>query len=95
MAVNGIMLSAEYTKLLWHVREGFWNPNVYIEDIFGSLFVDAVFPEDAETQYSVGAEIHVEMKALFWVPVDVGLRFTVNREGDAGVKFLVGIPLSF
>ncbi len=59
------VLSIEYTHLLFKLRKGLWNPNVFLEDIFCRLFFDFA-QKDAQVRfYSTGVEFALETKTGF------------------------------
>jgi hypothetical protein len=67
------------------VREGIWNPNLYLEDINLGLFAGAAVPwdrDDADTRYAYGAELVAELSAAFMLSLNLGVRFSINRDGD-------------
>jgi hypothetical protein len=76
------------------IRRGLWNPAVYAEDITAGIFADGAIGELIGTrkwQYSGGAEVHFETRwTTMNVPVDLGVRVVVNREGETAVEAAMG-----
>jgi hypothetical protein len=67
------------------VREGIWNPNLYLEDINLGLFAGAAVPwdrDDTDTRYAYGAELVAELSAAFMLSLNLGVRYSINRDGD-------------
>ena len=86
---QGSEWTVDYTRPLFKIRAGLWNPiSVYIEDLCGSLFFDSAFAA-AAAQFSYGAELHLETKWFFYVPADLGVRFSINREKQLGLTLLL------
>jgi hypothetical protein len=81
-ARKGMVWSAEYSKPLISIHNGWWNPNVYFEDLTATLFTDQVRPVLGENQSSYGLELHLETKTFYSVPIDWGVRFSKNAEGE-------------
>jgi hypothetical protein len=97
-AVSGLGLDLDFPIRLLRIRQGFWNPPLYVQDIYFSPFGAAAVNERLEWQVAAGAELHWETKAFAaftgW-PADLILRLAVNREGSVsmGIIFAVaGLP---
>ncbi len=87
---RGYHLRAEYLTRLLSVGRGSWNPNIFLGDIYGGLFVD--YLDLAEQQLSGGAKIELEVgtgNAFHLVP---GLGITRTR--DSWQPF-VGLEIGF
>jgi len=93
-AVSGLSLDLDFPFRLLRIRKGFWNPPLYVQDLYLSPFAAAATNELLEWQLAAGAELHWEIKAFAaytgW-PADLVLRLAVNREGmfSVGVLFVV------
>lgn len=74
-AKKGTIYTLEFSKPIWQIRKGFWNPNVYFEDVVLTLFGDAAVPETGTKQSSWGIELHFETKLMYCAPLDWGYRF--------------------
>jgi len=92
-SVAGGRGTLEYFFPLAKLRKGLWNPNLYVEDLGGSIFLDIAVSKDGLTRYAVGTELQLEtsgffLDALRFIP-RVG--FCVNREGlftvYGGIRF--------
>jgi hypothetical protein len=97
-AVSGLSLDLDFPIRLLKIRQGFWNPPLYVQDLYFSPFAAAAVNERLEWQVAAGAELHWETKAFAaftgW-PADLILRLAVNREGlvSVGIIFAVaGLP---
>ncbi|KPK73913.1 hypothetical protein AMJ87_00265 [candidate division WOR_3 bacterium SM23_60] len=87
---RALMVSTEYSHRLCRVRKGLWNPNVYFEDLYWTIFADCALTEEGTSPYSAGVELRLETKVgfgfLYLVP-RVGIAFTKSRE----LKIFLGI----
>jgi hypothetical protein len=80
---QGNMFSVEFSRPLFKIRRGLWNPNVYLGDITGSIFNDQVIPENGKKQNSWGLELHLETSLAYNnLSLDWGYRFVQNSEGE-------------
>jgi len=88
LATQGIIANIVYSHHLLSLRKGLWNPNIYLEDLFGAIFIDYGIDQNGETYYSAGCEFSVELKAAFgylrFIP-KVGV--AVNKNRDISVYF--------
>jgi len=85
---TGSEISLQYSRPIYKIRWGMWNPvNFYLEDLCGVVFSDFA-ATDSDTQLSGGIELHLETHLAFAVPLDLGCRLWVNKEGHAGVDAL-------
>lgn len=64
-ATRGLFASAEYSHRLLPIRKGCWDINVYLEDLFGTVFIDYGFNHDETSFVSAGLELKVETKMAF------------------------------
>jgi hypothetical protein len=92
---SGVRFRADYSTILFNVRKGLWNPNIFIEDISGHLFVDGLIADDSDSQLSAGVELHFETRLFFYLPLDLGVRYAINKGGDSSFTFIAAIPLLF
>ena len=80
---RGIGLVVEYGHPLLRIRKGFWNPNIFFEDLCGTLFTDMALPIKGRFYISSGMELKLEtglgLGFLKLVP-KVGL--VINRERE-------------
>jgi hypothetical protein len=85
----GSAWTLDYTRQLVKIRSGFWIPMcLYVEDLCGGLFVDSAFANS--TQFSYGAELHLETRWLTVAGIDLGIRYALNREGHFTISYLIG-----
>jgi hypothetical protein len=93
-AKRGKLFTLEYSRPLFRIHNGLWNPSVYFENVYGTLFMDQALPDHGERQSSWGVELHLETKALYgFLPVDWGGRYVHNREGDNKYEVFVKTQL--
>ncbi len=89
-AKRGKMFTLEYSRPLYKIRKGLWNPSVYLGDLTGTLFDDQAIPENGRRQESYGLELHLETKAAYNdLSLDWGLRLVQNLEGDNRIEIFV------
>ena len=62
---NGIIFNTEYSHRLLNIRKGLWNPNIYFEDLFGTIFIDYAIDGEQKKYYSIGLELGIETKGCF------------------------------
>lgn len=62
---KGIIVKNEYSHVLGRVRQGTWNPNIYIEDIVGALFFEYALDHLGDSFFSFGGLLKVETKFAF------------------------------
>jgi hypothetical protein len=80
-ATRGLFTSAEYSHKLFSVRKGFWNVNMYFEDIFATLFVDYGLDHENASFASAGCEISTETKVAFgYIQFVQNIGVAVNRD---------------
>ena len=62
---RGLTVTVEYGRGLLRLRRGLWNPNLYFEDLFWTVFADLVWADAGATHFSVGLELRLEAKTGF------------------------------
>lgn len=62
---RGALCVVEYSHHLLNLRWGMWNPNIYFEDLFGTVFIDYCLSHTGENINSVGLELKLETKVVF------------------------------
>ena len=87
---TGVKVFAEYTCVLFEIRKGLWNPNIYFEDAAVTLFADSAFSQ-SETRASFGAELHLESFTFFTTPLDI--KFTGAYSIDEAITAGFGISV--
>ncbi len=88
LATQGIITSLEYSHRLLSLRTGLWDPSVYLEDLFGSVFIDHGIDQNGETYYSAGCELSLEAKVAFgYLQFIPRVGFAVNENRDISVYF--------
>ncbi|MBI4712276.1 MAG: hypothetical protein HY762_03080 [Planctomycetes bacterium] len=87
---RGGTLTLEYSFPLDKIRTGWWNPNIYWEDISMAVFSDTAFGEGNRPIYSVGAELRFEAALAFaFIKIVPTLGFAVPSEGDYEVYITI------
>lgn len=87
---RGYHISAEYLNRLISVQQGSWNPNIFLGDIYGGLFIDYLNLD--EEQISGGGKIELELgtaNAFHTVP-----QLGIARTKDSWQPF-VGMEVTF
>jgi hypothetical protein len=85
-----ISVTAEYGHRLCKIRRGLWNPNLYFEDLYWTLFADFAWVDGGSTYYSAGCELRLETKAGFGF-VQVVPKLGVALTKDRRVELFFGI----
>ncbi len=89
---QGILFTNEISRNIFKIRSGLWNPvNIYFEDLSGVVFWDYALNENTN-YYSGGIELHTEMKLLFFVNMDLGVYFSVNRQNEKSCGIILKSP---
>ncbi|MDD2544586.1 MAG: hypothetical protein PHC57_09185 [Candidatus Cloacimonetes bacterium] len=82
-----------YTPII-KVRNGLWNPHIYMEDINLGLFADAAADSkkyEESLQYSYGVELIGEFSLLFNMQLQVGFRVGMNKDQEQFLGFILGM----
>jgi len=91
------LFSLDLSLPIFKLRGGLWNPSLYFEDIFLIPFFDICLTGEQRVCYSMGVEIHLEIKALSvstGLPLDAYLGFAVNREEEISIFLGLKSPLA-
>jgi len=91
-ANQGATLQASWYKPILRVREGLWNPQIYMEDISAGVFGAAGLPLEEferDAQLAGGVELIAEMGTLFMAKTYCGIRCSLNRDGKGLVQLVV------
>ncbi|MBM4399801.1 MAG: hypothetical protein FJ041_05695, partial [Candidatus Cloacimonetes bacterium] len=59
-ANKGVVIRSGWYKPVFQIREGLWNPQIYVEDVNLGLFYDSALPlddKDPQSQFSAGMEV--------------------------------------
>ncbi len=88
---RGAIVSAEYTRKLANVRKGFWPSTLYLADIYGGVFADYTTLEGGE--FSVGANVKLEVGLGFWLTTVPEIGVLVTSEGKVNPYF--GFSMGF
>ncbi|MEO0106469.1 MAG: hypothetical protein ABIL46_03985 [candidate division WOR-3 bacterium] len=84
------IFTVEYSNPLFKLRKGLWNPNIYFEDFFGTIFFDyAMLPEN-EDCYSLGMEFSVETKIGFnFFKILPTVMIAINRDKEPKITLKI------
>ncbi|MBI4649769.1 hypothetical protein HY745_00390 [Candidatus Desantisbacteria bacterium] len=91
-AKKGGVFSFEYTRPLFHIRKGIWNPNIFFEDLNLVFFIDSAIPykdNNDTVQFSNGLEFLVETKTFLFASLNSGIRLSINKEKETRVELLI------
>lgn len=91
---RGVYGSAEIFKPLLELHGGLWNPNIFFQDLVASVFTDFAFTE-RESRLSYGAALHLETMIFFNVPLDVGVRGQVSKDGEVSANLIFKVLFDY
>ncbi len=89
----GCTLKNNFDFPLFQVREGIWTPQLFLEDVYGALFLDASIPRDidgAELRYAGGLEVTSEVTLASVISLELGFRIGVNKDGEIKPSLILG-----
>lgn len=89
---EGAIVKATWYKPIFQIREGLWNPQIYVEDINLGLFYDTALPlkdNSFNSQSSYGAEVLAELGLAYYINFNAGLRFSYNKDQESMVQFII------
>ncbi len=66
-SAGGSHVTLELTRQFLQVRDGFWNPNIFIGDVYGVLFADYSTINGGRTSY--GAELQTECSSGYFFSI--------------------------
>jgi hypothetical protein len=93
---KAMMVSTEYSHRLCRIRKGLWNPNVYFEDLYWTVFADFALTEEGVRPYSAGIELGLEAKVgfgfLHLVP-KIGIAITKSKELKLFASIFPSLPI--
>lgn len=93
---QGATLRTTWYHPIFQIREGLWNPQIYVEDVSLGLFFDAGLPfkhtSDA-SQLSTGMELISELGMFYYLNLNAGVRVAVNRDSAAKVELIFSTGL--
>jgi hypothetical protein len=85
---RAFVVNVEYGHLLCRLRKGLWNPNVYVEDLFWTIFADYALTEGGTTSYSIGCELRLEAKTGFgFLQIVPKLGVALTKSKKIGIFF--------
>ncbi|HNT51998.1 MAG TPA: hypothetical protein PKH19_01250, partial [Candidatus Syntrophosphaera sp.] len=91
---SGVEISNSWYAPILKIRDGLWNPNIYLEDINLGLFYDYAYPWDQEKdniRWAYGAELLAEVYFGYNYGANIGIRFSWNRDGEALTSLILGM----
>jgi len=93
---SGLVLRTEYSHSILSLRMGLWNPNIYLEDLYVTVFYDLGIVNEGDSYYAVGCELKLETKTGFGflnlVPT-IGFAFTKDRKFKTFFTLYPTLPL--
>ena len=88
----GGIFTIEYAHPLLKIRKGLWNPNVFFEDLCGTVFTDIAFSREAKYNLSFGMELKLETGLMLgFIRFAPKIGVAVTKEGKT--KFYGGVEL--
>lgn len=95
---TGGSITLAYSFPLLRIRRGFWNPNIFFEDIGVTLFSDFDIAQNGRNQISCGTELQLEVSSFFLDAARLipKIGISINKERTISVHFGldVGSPLT-
>ena len=91
---SGVVFSNSWYAPILKIRDGLWNPNVYIEDVNLGFFYDYAFPwgeNKGNLSSAYGIEAIAEIFAFYNYNFNLGVRFSWNREGQALTQLILDL----
>lgn len=89
-ANQGALMQFTISRIIAQVRQGLWNPQIYLEDIGLGVFTDLALPRSGQgvnMQYAFGLELKAETSVGFFMPLQTTFRIAYNREGKVQPSF--------
>ncbi|WP_018248451.1 gluzincin family metallopeptidase [Orenia marismortui] len=95
-ADNGYQANLDYTHKLIEIRDGAWNPNFFIADVYGNIFADYYKDEDiARDRFSYGYEFIFETGLGSHLYLKPTLGFSLSEDFEDDIASYLRIELSF
>jgi hypothetical protein len=93
---RALVLSVEYGHRICKLRTGFWNPNIYFEDLFWTTFTDIAWTDDGTTHYSAGVELRLEAKTGFgFLKLVPRFGAALTKDGEFKIFFAISPILPY
>jgi hypothetical protein len=92
VANEGTLISSSWYKPVIQIREGLWNPQIYMEDINLGLFYDTAIPghySEATVQFAYGLEILAEIGLAYSIRLNIGLSVSYNKEKETKTDVII------
>ncbi len=91
-AKTGTSFTIEYSHPMLKIRKGMWNPNMFFEDICGTIFADVLFLKGCEYKASLGLELKIETGIMLgFIKIAPKIGIAITKIGE--MKFYTGIEL--
>ena len=87
--------SFEYTRDLYSIERGLWNPSIYLNDLYAKLFVDGMQLDRKDFYYSYGLELHLSKQIGTSYDRRINssyIRFSWDDQGESQIGFGFGMP---
>lgn len=92
---RGITLRNSLYRPILKIRNGLWNPQLYLEDINLGLFFDAAHDELKQDtgikQYSYGVELIAELFTAFNAQMQIGIQAGITKEKEQFIGLIFGM----
>lgn len=92
---KGAVFSADLSTRLFKIHKGFWNPNIFFEDLNANLFATTAIPAEGSGQFAGGLELVLDGGILFLSQSEWGMRVTYNREEELKTDLFFQIGMSW
>jgi hypothetical protein len=91
-ANKGITIRNTLYRPIFRIREGLWNPQIFLEDINLGLFYDLALKDGSEEpeEFSYGLELIGEFGLMFMGNANAGLRIGKTKAGDQFATVFLG-----
>jgi hypothetical protein len=91
-ANKGITIRNTLYRPIFKIREGLWNPQIFLEDINMGLFYDLALKDGSEEpeEFSYGLELIGEFGLMFMGNANAGLRIGKTKAGDQFATVFLG-----
>jgi hypothetical protein len=84
---RGVRLTLSHETPIFKIRYGFWNPNIFFEDLSFLIFADSLFGKGIKPRLSGGMEFKVEGASSFSFPFVPTIGLAINRDKEITIYF--------
>lgn len=94
-ANQGLSIRSSLYRPILKIRNGLWNPQLYVEDINLGFFFDAAHDELKQNteikQYSYGVELIAELFTAFNAQLNIGVQFGITKEKEQFIGLILNM----